>query len=56
MAYTIGSECMNCGGCVPVCPVAAISDDGGAHAIDADACIDCGDCGDACPVTAISPP
>lgn len=56
MAYTINTECINCGACDPMCPVAAIIEHGDARTIDADVCIDCGACADICPVDAIQPP
>jgi len=54
MAYTINSDCINCGACVDSCPVDAIAPGGDIYVIDADACIDCGACVDECPVGAIS--
>ncbi|HPX61419.1 MAG TPA: 4Fe-4S binding protein [Deltaproteobacteria bacterium] len=53
MAHSINDDCINCGACDDVCPVNAISEQGGKHVIDADTCIDCGGCVDACPVNAI---
>ena len=46
--------CNQCGVCLPVCPVEAISvDAGGAYVIDDSMCIDCGACVDSCPQQAI---
>jgi NAD-dependent dihydropyrimidine dehydrogenase PreA subunit len=56
MAYTINSECINCGACDPTCPVEAISEQGDARVIDPVTCIDCGACADVCPVNAIDAP
>ncbi len=53
MAYKITDACVNCGACAPECPVEAISEDNGAHVIDAGLCIDCGACTGACPTEAI---
>ncbi|MCP4217597.1 MAG: 4Fe-4S dicluster domain-containing protein [bacterium] len=54
MAHKISEECINCGSCVPECPVEAISAGDEYHVIDADTCTDCGACVDSCPVEAIS--
>lgn len=54
MAHFINSECVGCGACKRVCPVACI--EGSAkqlHVIDAAHCIDCGACGIVCPVSCI---
>ena len=51
--YKINENCINCGACVPTCPVDAISEVNGTHVIS-DACIDCGACVPSCPVDAIS--
>lgn len=56
MAYSITSDCINCGACEPACPVSAISEKGDARTIDAGTCIDCGACVDTCPVNAINAP
>jgi ferredoxin len=53
MAYSINSECINCGACEPECPVEAISEKGDVRVIDADACTSCGACVEVCPVDAI---
>jgi NAD-dependent dihydropyrimidine dehydrogenase PreA subunit len=58
MAYTIVSNiCEGISDCVPVCPVACISQGEGANQkgmiwfkIDASTCIDCGVCLQVCPV------
>lgn len=54
MAHKIDDKCTNCGACVDVCPVDAISPGDGKHVIDKDKCVDCGACVDECPVEAIS--
>ena len=56
MAYTINSECINCGACEGSCPVDCISAGDDVYVIDPDACIDCGACVDSCPVGAIVGP
>jgi ferredoxin len=53
MAHVITDKCTNCGTCVDICPVEAISEGDGKHVIDADTCVDCGACVDECPVEAI---
>lgn len=55
MAYTINSECINCGVCASECPVEAITEGDGIHVIDEEACIDCGACAEACPTDAAQP-
>jgi ferredoxin len=55
MAYVITDKCTNCGSCVEVCPVEAISKGEKKHNIDADKCVDCGACAGECPVEAIEP-
>ncbi len=52
MAYQITDACINCGACIPECPVEAISAGDDYHVID-DSCIDCGACEAACPTEAI---
>ena len=52
MAYTINDDCINCGVCVPECPVDCISEGDGKYVISDD-CIDCGVCVGVCPVDAI---
>lgn len=60
MSTVVETErCTGCGACLAVCPVSAISMDGGAdgfaHAvINDDACIHCGRCAKACPI--LNPP
>ncbi len=55
MAYVITDDCISCGACEDVCPVAAISEGSDKYVIDAAKCTDCGDCADSCPVEAIVP-
>lgn len=46
--------CNQCGTCLGVCPVGAISvDQQGAYVIDAETCTNCGVCVDSCPQQAI---
>ncbi len=54
MAYTISSECINCGACEGECPSSAISEKDGRREIAADTCVSCGACASVCPVSAIS--
>lgn len=56
MAYRIkDSDCIACGACQPVCPVACISEkEDGKRLIDESRCIDCGACASVCPVACIS--
>lgn len=44
--------CVGCGGCVNLCPVAAISFIDDRAMIDAAACTDCGTCAQVCGVEA----
>ena len=53
MAHVISSECIECGSCMPECPVDAISE-GSPYVIDAAICTDCANCVPVCPVEAIS--
>lgn len=47
-------ECISCGACEGVCPVACISEvEDGKRLIDEDECIDCGACAGVCPVECI---
>jgi len=55
MAYTINTDCINCGACEGACPVSCIAPGDEYYVIDPDVCIDCGVCVDACPVEAIHP-
>jgi len=50
--FTITSDCINCGACVPECPVDAIVEKDGQHIIN-EACTGCEACVPACPVDAI---
>lgn len=52
MAYFINTDCINCGACVPECPVSCISEGDSVHVIDENACIDCGACNGVCPTGA----
>ena len=51
--HFITEDCINCGACVDVCPVDAISEKGELHAVDQPTCTDCGACDEVCPVDAI---
>ena len=53
MTYVISDACINCGTCLPECPVQAISQGDTQHEIDPNTCIDCGTCAGVCPVQAI---
>ena len=53
MAFSINSNCINCGVCEPECPVSCISAGDDIYVINADDCIDCGVCKDVCPSEAI---
>ena len=55
MAYTIFSTCINCGLCLPTCPIDAISVGDPIYVIDQDLCCDFEDCLAVCPVNAIVP-
>jgi len=52
LSINIAQACTGCGECVPVCPVRAISLDGG-HASVSELCKGCGRCVAACPVKAV---
>ena len=54
MAYKISDACTNCGTCESECPVEAIAEKDGKHAINAETCVDCGACSAVCPVEAIT--
>jgi len=53
--YIDQSRCIGCGQCIPLCPMGAISLDGGKSAIDPDECAECSVClrSRICPVDAI---
>lgn len=51
--HFITEDCINCGACVDVCPVEAISEKGELHVVDQPTCTDCGACDEVCPVDAI---
>jgi ferredoxin len=53
LAYAINSNCINCGACVPECPVSCIAEGDNRYVISAEECISCGVCAGACPVDAI---
>jgi ferredoxin len=53
MAYQITERCTNCGDCLTLCPLEAISDGKDRPIIDPDLCTDCGTCSDICPARAI---
>ncbi len=41
MAHRINEDCINCGACVPECPVNAISEGDDIYVIDESVCVDC---------------
>ena len=53
MAYTIISNCIACGLCLPACPIDAISVGDPIYVIDQALCCDFEDCLAVCPVDAI---
>ena len=53
MSYRITDLCTNCGECLKVCPLEAISPGEERPRIDPDLCTDCGTCSDICPARAI---
>ena len=53
MPYQITDLCTNCGECLKVCPLDAISPEKEKPRIDPDLCTDCGTCSDICPARAI---
>lgn len=50
MPHVITDLCIECGRCVPVCPVKAISVVDGHHTIDPEICTDVAMCTRYCPV------
>lgn len=55
MAYTIKSNCIECGKCEKECPKDAIYQTCGQYAIIPRRCIECGKCAKVCPVGAPEP-
>jgi len=53
MSYRITEKCTNCGDCLTVCPLDAISAGEKSPCIDPALCTDCGTCADICPARAI---
>jgi heterodisulfide reductase subunit A-like polyferredoxin len=53
MAYRIIELCTDCGECLTVCPLEAITSGGERPRIDPDLCTECGTCSDICPARAI---
>ncbi|MCX5917337.1 MAG: 4Fe-4S binding protein [Deltaproteobacteria bacterium] len=53
MSYRITEKCTDCGDCLTVCPLDAISAGEKRPRIDPALCTDCGTCADICPVRAI---
>ncbi len=59
MAHRINEDCINCGACVPECPVSAISEGDDIHVINESVCVDCKghfdepQCVSVCPVDCI---
>lgn len=47
-------KCINCGTCVPACPVSAHKISDGVHTFDSDKCIACGKCSSVCPKEALT--
>lgn len=56
MTYSISEDCVNCGGCIDVCPEGAIVEGDERSSIDPKRCTECGICVDAffCPAAAIA--
>lgn len=61
MAYSITSDCINCGACEPECPNTAITEGDPVYVIDPDNCTQCighyesSRCAEVCPVDACMP-
>jgi ferredoxin len=61
VALKITDDCISCGACEPVCPVAAISEGDDIFVIDASKCVECKghfdkpQCQEVCPVDAPQP-
>jgi heterodisulfide reductase subunit A-like polyferredoxin len=53
MSYRITEKCTDCGNCLTVCPLDAISAGENHPRIDPALCTDCGTCADICPARAI---
>lgn len=53
MPYQITEKCTDCGDCLTVCPLVAISGGEERPQIDPALCTDCGTCADICPIRAI---
>jgi heterodisulfide reductase subunit A-like polyferredoxin len=53
MSYQITEKCTDCGDCLTVCPLDAISAGEKRPRIDPALCTDCGTCADICPARAI---
>jgi heterodisulfide reductase subunit A-like polyferredoxin len=53
MSYRITEKCTDCGDCLTVCPLDAISAGEKRPRIDPALCTDCGTCADICPARAI---
>jgi len=53
MPYRITEKCTDCGDCLTVCPLDAISAGEKRPRIDPALCTDCGTCADICPARAI---
>jgi ferredoxin len=55
MAYIITDDCINCGACIPECPVECIKEGDTKATIEKDDCVECGACAGVCPVDAAKP-